>query len=217
MKSRLLCLFLNWMFLLSGWPLFAHEKESFQLGKYPLPTTLSKNQLAALTQEGVRFESPDLRVTIWLRKLSLLETTSEKSEKMKLKLTTGSFVGVCEFTKPWLDFRGLEIPAGVYSLRFARQPKSTDHEDTSPSSDFFVLSPISEDSEIGDLTFAELKKRSGKATGGTHPVAMVLLPSDQPNDGIFRPRESWIAIQWKWTSTSRERLAVVVKGVWNGK
>jgi len=125
----------------------------------------------------------------------------------------GQLFGVVTFAKPWTDFRGQEIPAGAYTLRSAKQPKTADHEDTSPSPDFLILSPIADDRDPADLPFAALKKLSGKASGGNHPAVMVMLPAEK-EAGITKPKATWMAAQWTW---NERPIRVIVDGVWNGK
>ena len=195
----------------------AQEKPNVQFLKVPSPKSVREVLSKSLNQNAVRVTFGTQVATIWLRgewpvkPKALLSLTHDS-------IRPGAFVGLVQFEQPWLDFRGQELPACVYSLRYSRQPKSADHEDTSPSVDFLLLSPVGEEKSLDDVPFAELKKRSGKSTGGTHPASMVLLPVTKRDDGLFWPKESWVGLQWKWkTEIGEGKLAAVIFGVWNGK
>lgn len=200
-----------------NWPSSAQDKPSVAFSKIHPPRTVPEAITKVLSHESTRVTLGKQSVTIWLRNEWPVKPKSILPQ-LPESLRPGAFVGVVEFAQPWLDFRGLELPAGIFSLRYSRQPKSADHEDTSPSLDFLLLCPVGDDQDIKDLSFAELKKRSGKSTGGTHPAAMVLLPVTKREVGLFRPKESWIGLQWKWNTEAGEgKLAAVIFGVWNGK
>jgi hypothetical protein len=81
---------------------------------------------------------------------------------------------------PWTDFKSQEVPAGSYTLRLAIQPDTKDHEGTAPHRDFCILVPAAADPKPDVLPLKEIIKRSGTATGGTHPVAMLLFPHPKP-------------------------------------
>jgi hypothetical protein len=116
--------------------------------------------------------------TLWLRKEIPIAT--RKGEPTYRSITAGTLVGVIRFARPWSDFRGNEAPAGDYTLRSAVQPESKDHEGTAPYRDFCILVPAADDPKPDVLAFKTLVKMSGKATGGTHPIVMMLVPHPTP-------------------------------------
>ena len=206
-----------WCLLLVFPAVRADELPSHSSLKQRVPETVSEAIRDSLRIDAVRVSQQKQLVSFWLRRdwpLKAKATGHPSPETLR----PGSLIGMAEFTQPWLDFRGQEVPAGAYTLRFARQPKSADHEDTSPTPDFLILAPAGEDRDPADLSFAAMKKLSGKATGGTHPVAMLMTPAGKRETGVFRLRESWVGLQWDWhTAADKAPIAVVVFGVWNGK
>jgi len=113
---------------------------------------------------------------LWMRK----EIPIGKGEPTYQAIAPGTLIGVLRLDRAWTDFRGNEAPAGAYTLRLALQPKSKDHEGTSPSRDFCILVPVAQDVKLDVLTLKEMVSKSGKATGGTHPLVMLLVPCAKP-------------------------------------
>ena len=113
---------------------------------------------------------------LWMPK----EIPIGKGEPTYQAIAPGTLIGVLRLDRAWTDFRGNEAPKGVYALRLALQPKSKDHEGTSPYRDFCILVPAEHDSKLDVLTLKEMVSKSGKATGGTHPLVMLLVPCAKP-------------------------------------
>lgn len=114
----------------------------------------------------------------WMRKE--IPRGDKKAAPTYRSVTPGSLVGAVRFARPWTDFRTQEIAAGVYTLRLAVQPESKDHEGTAPFRDFCILVPAAADPKVDALPLKALIAMSGKATGGTHPVVMLLVPHPKP-------------------------------------
>ena len=90
-------------------------------------------------------------------------------------LNTGAFAGVITFPKDGKDFRGQDVRAGSYTLRYAKMPEDGDHLGASPTPAFLLLTPAEDDAEPGDdLTFKEVTKLSAKTAGTNHPSPMNL-------------------------------------------
>jgi hypothetical protein len=82
---------------------------------------------------------------------------------------------VITFPKDGKDFRGQDVKAGSYTLRFAKIPEDGDHLGASPTPTFALLIPIEEDAEpVEDMTFKEVTKLSKKTAGTNHPSPMNL-------------------------------------------
>jgi hypothetical protein len=127
------------------------------------------------TKAVVLADDSGATATFWLRKaLPVRDADSYRS------IAAGTLIGVVRFARPWSDFRGQEAPAGVYTLRLAVQPDTKDHEGTSPFRDFVILVPVAADPKPDALPIKTLIEKSGTATGGTHPVVMLLLPYPKP-------------------------------------
>ena len=90
-------------------------------------------------------------------------------------LHTGALAGVLVFPKDGQDFRGQDVRAGAYTMRFAKIPEDGDHLGASPTPTFLLLVPAEDDAEPGDdLTFKEVTKLSAKTAGTNHPSPMNL-------------------------------------------
>ncbi len=92
----------------------------------------------------------------------------------------GQLMGVVRYKRKGGDFRGQEIPAGLYVLRYALQPEDGNHVGTSKTRDFMLLTPAAEDKSAAALDKVALFKLSKKAVGTPHPGMLCLLapPAD---------------------------------------
>lgn len=132
-----------------------------------------------LTERAIAVsDSSGALCTIWMR--NELPIVAGKDAPTYRAIPSGTLVGAIRLARPWCDFRGNEAPAGDYTLRIAVQPESKDHEGTAPYRDFCILVPAVEDTKPDVLSLKTLVKMSGKATGGTHPVVMMLVPHPKP-------------------------------------
>jgi hypothetical protein len=103
------------------------------------------------------------------------------------ELPDGVLLGAVRFPKSFVDYRKQEIPAGVYTLRFAVQPETGDHMGTAPHPEFALLIPATADTDPEPLEGKSLHKLSAKVTGGDHPGVMLLFPNfDQPGEPKLR-------------------------------
>ena len=119
---------------------------------------------AALEPAGYRLTLSDGTVAneVWLR-------------KDVPGLTTGALLGLITFPKDGKDFRGQDVKAGSYTLRYAKIPEDGDHLGASPTPTFVLLIPAADDVEAGDdLTFKEVTKLSAKTSRTNHPSPMNL-------------------------------------------
>ncbi|HEV3024937.1 MAG TPA: hypothetical protein VGX76_20825, partial [Pirellulales bacterium] len=95
----------------------------------------------------------------------------------------GQLIGVARYPRKGSDFRGREIPKGVYTLRYALQPQDGNHVGTSDTRDFLLLSSVSDDTEPDEVEKMRLFKLSAKTSGTPHPAMLSLLvPAAEPGD-----------------------------------
>ncbi|HEV3006719.1 MAG TPA: hypothetical protein VGX78_19775, partial [Pirellulales bacterium] len=95
----------------------------------------------------------------------------------------GQLVGVARYPRKGGDFRGREIPKGVYTLRYALQPQDGNHVGTSDTRDFLLLSSVADDTEPDEVEKTRLFKLSAKTSGTPHPAMLSLLaPAAEPGD-----------------------------------
>ena len=76
------------------------------------------------------------------------------------------------------DYKDNEIPKGIYTARFALQPKDGDHLGTAEFDFFLVLIAAENDRDLTGLDkFKLMVKASGKSTPSGHPLVVSLRPA----------------------------------------
>ena len=117
-------------------------------------------------------------------------------------LASSALVGVVRFPEAWIDYREIEVPAGVYTMRYWVQPADGDHMGVSQYRDFLLLSPVADDADpTTEYEQEPLMALSEKVSGKTHPAAMALFPiAEDPAGGA--------AI----TKNDLDQLTLAVKG-----
>jgi len=161
-------------------------------------------------------------LTLWLRKeIPATATAAERKAGLTYKaIAPGSVVGVVRLARPWVDFRTQEVPAGVYTLRLALQPDTKDHEGTAAHREFCVMSPAAGDTKPDPLPLKKLVAQSGMATGGTHPVVMLLHPHPKPPaEPVLLQKGKATAVGVRATAkvgaeSAELGFAFTVRGVW---
>jgi len=106
-------------------------------------------------------------------------------------LLPGSLVGVLRVLSPSLDFREQELPAGVYTLRYALQPDLDVHHESHESRDFLLILPAGDDRSPEPMTDPEkMVELSTAVTLTTHPSIIPLVkPVDTDRAELLRPDE----------------------------
>lgn len=87
----------------------------------------------------------------------------------------GQLLGVARFKSKGADFRGQQIPAGVYTIRYAQQPVDGNHVGTSDTRDFLLLLPADADKDAKPFEAKAMAKASAKVAGTKHPTMLALL------------------------------------------
>jgi hypothetical protein len=87
----------------------------------------------------------------------------------------GTLMGAARYKNRGGDFRNQEIPAGVYTIRYAQQPEDGNHIGTSDTRDFLLLIPAAADRTAAKMPEPMLFQASAKAAGTTHPTMLSLL------------------------------------------
>jgi len=89
-----------------------------------------------------------------------------------------ALLGVVSVASDKRDYRDDELPAGVYTMRFALQPQDGNHLGTSEFSYYAVLVPAKLDTKPdGIADYKALVKASSKETATDHPVILSLRPA----------------------------------------
>ena len=146
------------------------------LSSAPLPVSERAERPPAALARGVaaRLATTSLRVapepvTLWLVRPLPASASA---------FAAGALVGAIRVEGAWRDYRDREVPAGVYTLRYARQPPLKEHAGVAPTRDFLLLVPASLDGG-GDAGVEVWIAASRGVSAGTppHPAVLALLPA----------------------------------------
>jgi hypothetical protein len=100
------------------------------------------------------------------------------------EIPEGTLVGAIEFPAPFTDYRKQDLPAGVYTLRFAVQPDIGDHTGTAPHPEFCLICPAAEDRDEEPIDKKKLIELSSKVNEGRHPAVLLLWPNNGKDAGV---------------------------------
>jgi hypothetical protein len=122
----------------------------------------------------------------WFVKEVPLKSKPASLGKALDSLEQATLLGAVSVSADTRDYRNDELPAGVYTMRFALQPQDGDHSGSTDYTYFIVLVPAALDQKPGALTtYKAVVKASAKDTSTGHPRVMSLRPAssdagDQP-------------------------------------
>jgi hypothetical protein len=151
------------------------------------PPALSAAHRKLLDPEALTVRAGgDLVMRVWFRAEIPVKATAEqiRSGLTYRQMPEGTLVGAIELPKTFVDYRKQRLPAGTYTLRFAIQPDTGDHTDTSPHPEFCLLSPAAEDTSTADMEPKRLIDLSSKVNEGRHPAVLLLWPNSSPEGGV---------------------------------
>lgn len=148
-----------------------------------LPEGLSKEVAAVVDAKGERVVSDGAAVcSVWLVKEVPTKANFKPTLSVKYPFAPGELLGVLQVQakSKFTDFRGQEIKAGVYTLRYGQQPEDGNHVGTSDLADFLLAIPAAGDTDPKPIgAFEALSQKSAKSAGSTHPAIFSLLPVDK--------------------------------------
>ena len=147
------------------------------------PEVLAPALLEAIDASGVRIDRGGSSLaTFWLRRKLPLPAASPGPSSPVLadrvlfrSVPAAALLGVVAFDRPWLDYRNAELPAGVYTMRYAVQPAMKEHRDVSVYRDFAILTPVALDRDL-NRDPAEILASSIRAFGRGHPAVLAIFP-----------------------------------------
>ncbi|MBC8115741.1 MAG: hypothetical protein H7062_15255, partial [Candidatus Saccharimonas sp.] len=144
------------------------------------PVGLADKVSAALNPSGQQIAVGGATIgSVWLVKQVEAKADFKPSLSVKYPLTPGQLVGAIEVVKKseFTDFRGQDVAAGVYTLRYGQQPVDGNHVGTSDLADFLLAIPAKLDTDPALLKMSEaMHKLSAKTSGSNHPAIFSLLP-----------------------------------------
>ncbi|HEV3383922.1 MAG TPA: hypothetical protein VG097_03860, partial [Gemmata sp.] len=142
------CVFVA-LFVLLAIPASSSERKfTAKIEKIEPPMKLAEPIRKLLDSQALVIRDGESAImTIWFRTEIPVKATEEqvKNGLTYREIPEGTLVGALEFPKTFTDFRKQELPAGVYTLRFAVQPDIGDHTGTTPHPEFCLICPAGED------------------------------------------------------------------------
>jgi hypothetical protein len=130
------------------------------------------------------------------------------------ELTNGEFIGVVNLSHAMTDYRGQNIPAGTYTLRYQTLPQDGNHMGVAPNPDFLLAIPAASDSSP-DATYPykKLVILSAKSTGTSHPAVLALDEAGEPAKVTKDERgDTVFSVAVPSEAGTAEKLGIVVKG-----
>ncbi|HET9308568.1 MAG TPA: hypothetical protein VFO46_21305 [Candidatus Sulfotelmatobacter sp.] len=173
----------------------------------------------SLNDKGYRLtlDDPKPACELWLRKSIPAAAKKGPEAAAYPQLAESTLVGVVHFFQAAADFRGHQVPAGFYTLRYALIPDDGNHLGVSPNPDFLLLIPAQSDSDpSAAFKFQELVTMSARTGGTKHPSPLSLPPADKPSTGTVArdDQDHWIfSASLKLASGEEIPFALIVKGI----
>lgn len=123
---------------------------------------------------------------IWFRREIPVKATEEQITNglTYREIPEGTLVGVLEFPQKFTDFRKQELPAGMYTLRFALQPDIGDHTGTAPHPEFCLICRIEDDRTAEEIEKKKLIEVSSMVNEGRHPAVLLMWPNNGKDEGV---------------------------------
>lgn len=176
--------FLTVIFLFVFAPFFAFggvlKVESIEAVK---DSGISESIKATLEEKGSRVTEDSKTIAeIWFAK-KVANSGKEVMGANYGNIPEGSLLGVIHFSAETSDYRGQAVKAGFYTMRYAVILENGAHLGVSPTRDFFLLIPASDDKDTKSLTQAETIKLSTKTSGSGHPSPWSIV-SPESKDGL---------------------------------
>ena len=162
------------LILLPAWQVSAQEYAVAAAEAAPTGT-LAPEISSLLEAKGIKVSKGSTVVCeLWFAKEWPVEANATTGGEVIYPLTVGEVIGAIRFPKKAGDFRGQDVPAGVYVLRYAQQPVDGAHVGTSPTRDFLAMSPAAKDRDPKTIDYKALVNVSKETAGAAHPGILSL-------------------------------------------
>lgn len=158
-----------------------------QVEKVVPPAKLAEPVRKLLDEQSLVVRDGDAVVMrVWFRTEIPVKATEEqvKNGLTYREIPEGTLIGAIEFPMKFTDYRKQELPAGVYTLRFAVQPDIGDHTGTAPHPEFCLICPVDEDKSEEEIEVKQLIELSSKVNEGRHPAVLLLWPNHAKDTGV---------------------------------
>ncbi len=165
----------------------AEPKFTAKVEKVELPAKLAEPIRKLLDEQALIVRNGDeVIMRVWFRTEIPAKANEEqiKNGISYREIPEGTLVGAIEFPAKFVDYRKQELPAGVYTLRFAVQPDIGDHTGTTPHPEFCLICPADEDKSAEDIEKKKLIELSSKVNEGRHPAVLLLWPNNGKDAGV---------------------------------
>lgn len=190
----------------------ADEYRVEKLDDGPPADVLSAEVVAKLSPTGYKVVGPDGKAhrEIWLAKELAVRPGFEPSLSILYPLEPGSLVGAMRLPYKGSDFRGQEIPAGTYTLRYANQPEDGNHVGTFETRDFLLMLPAASDTDPQTLGGTDFFATSAESAGSTHPAIIPILKPEQGEAPAVRHLEAmeWWSLRLAGTDAKAQKQVV---------
>ena len=169
--------------------------------------------LADAVQQAV--EDKGYRVTLdggwtaefWFAK-QLKTETKDVPGALYPELTNGEFAGVVTLAQAMTDYRGQNIAAGTYTLRYQMLPQDGNHLGVAPNPDFLLAIPAANDSQPEqNLPYKKVVGLSAKSTGSNHPGVIAMESAGESGSVRKEEREMVFSVE-----VGGKKLGIVVMG-----
>ena len=134
----------------------------------PVPTEIAAPVAAKVAPGGVRATASGTTITFWW--------VADLPGASWTDVPEGTLVGAVKLGADVRDIRGRMMKAGVYTLRYAVQPKTDDHFGVSPFRNFLLLSPAAVDKDPAATDHDGAIALSVQTLGGKHPAVLSIDP-----------------------------------------
>jgi hypothetical protein len=143
-----------------------------------LPNEIAPDLQTLLQPQAVQVvEGDKTLLELWLAKEVPLQSKPSSAVKALDAVKPAGVLGAVALPAARRDYRDDEVPAGIYTLRFAMQPQDGNHSGSSEFAYFGVLVPAKLDPKPDAIKdYKELMKASSKETSTDHPMVMSLRP-----------------------------------------
>jgi hypothetical protein len=150
-----------------------------QVGEKPPPKEAAESIRAVLQAKAIQLktgEKPALE--LWLRQEVPLKTKPSSASEALGAIAETTLLGIVSLSGDFQDYKGNDIPKGVYTARLGLQPQDGDHLGTADFPYFMVLIPADSDKDLNGIDkFKPMVKASGKAIPSGHPAVLSLRPA----------------------------------------
>jgi hypothetical protein len=134
----------------------------------PIPSEIAAPVAAKVAPGGVRATASGATITFWW--------VADLPGAAWADVPEGTLVGALKLDADTRDIRGRMMKAGVYTLRYAVQPKTDDHFGVSPFRNFLLVSPAAVDKDPAAVDHKATIELSKQTLGGDHPAVLSIDP-----------------------------------------